>query len=351
MYPASRNRLESLSNELILDIFEYFDAYNLYEAFYGLNHRINSVLQSARLHILYDPSNENKTGWDTLISSVNPSQIRILSCYVDINIDNHFLSSAKENLRSIRLHNTSRQSMNKIFQHFAGDNQIKRLSITERSRFIKRNDHSLFDLILVDNAYRFTSLVNLSLSCNRYRSVSSVGSVQFLQLRHLSIINCCWSTNFLQFLQSNVPNLKSLKFIGYYNLLNLPSNFVLKHVDELHMNHSGSFASLQNILSLFPSLHRLYIDQGNSRRSAIINGIQWQELIENYLPNLRQLTIDFGDGIDEYIVTAFYTDEFWLTKKVNVKMIVNKIQSRYRLVKTIYFGQQWQFRYFENFDL
>ncbi|CAF3384046.1 unnamed protein product [Rotaria sp. Silwood1] len=201
MYPASCNRLESLSNELILDIFEYFDAYNLYEAFYGLNHRINSVLQSARLHILYDPSSENKTGWDTLISSVNPSQIRILSCYVDINIDNHFLSSAKENLRSIRLHNTSRQSMNKIFQHFAGDNQIKRLSITERSRFIKRNDHSLFDLILVDNAYRFTSLVNLSLSCNRYRSVSSVGSVQFLQLRHLSIINCCWSTNFLQFLQ------------------------------------------------------------------------------------------------------------------------------------------------------
>ncbi|CAF2557081.1 unnamed protein product [Rotaria sp. Silwood2] len=351
MYPAISNRLESLSNELLLDIFEYLDAYNLYQTFYGLNHRINDVLQSAHLHILYDSSNENKTCWDTLISSVNPSQIRILSCYTDINIDNHFLSSAKQYLRSVRLCGMNRQSISTLLQHFPSDNQIKRLSIREHSRSTNRNSDSLFDLILVDNAHRFTSLVNLSLSSTRYMNVTSVASVRFLQLRHLSINNCWWSTNFLQFLHSNVPNLKSLKFIGYYNLLNLPSDFALKHVDELHLNHFSSFASLQNILSVFPCLRRLYIGQGNRRQSAVISGIQWQQLIENYLPNLRQLTIDFGDGIDEDIVKAFYTGEFWSTKKVSVKMIINKTQSRYRLVKTIYFGQQWQFRYFDNFEL
>ncbi|CAF3858930.1 unnamed protein product [Rotaria sordida] len=351
MCPAIFNRLESFSNELLLDIFEYLDAYNLYQAFYGLNYRINGVLQSAHLHIFYDSSNENKPGWDTLISSVNPSQIRILSCYKDINIDNHFLSAAKENLRSLCLCKVYRPVINTIFQHFSSGNKIKCLSIREHSRFTKRSDHSLFDLILIDNAHRFTSLVNLSLSCTRYMNVSSAGSVRFLQLRHLSISNCYWSTNFLQLLQSNIPNLKSLKFIGHYHFLNLPSDFVLKRVDELHMNYSGNFVCLHNILSVFPCLRRLYIDQGSSRRYAIINGVQWQKLIENYLPDLRQLTIDFGDGIDDDIVEAFYTGEFWSTKKVNVKMIIDKTYSRYRLVKTIYFGRQWQFRYFDNFDL
>jgi hypothetical protein len=31
-----------------------FDAYNLCQAFYGLNHRLNTLLQSDHLHILYD---------------------------------------------------------------------------------------------------------------------------------------------------------------------------------------------------------------------------------------------------------------------------------------------------------
>ncbi|CAF3574110.1 unnamed protein product [Rotaria sordida] len=351
MCPVIFNQLELLSNELLLDIFEYLDAYNLYQAFYGLNHRINDLLQSTHLHMICDSLNENEIDWNTLKSCINPSQIRILSCYNDINIDNHFLSCVKENLRSVRLREMNHESINTIFQHFPSGNQIKCLSIREHWYYTNSNSHCLFHSILVDNADRFTLLVNLSLSCSHYVDVLPTVSVQFFQLRHLSINNYYWSTNFLQFLQNNVPNLKSLKFIGYYNVLNLPSDFALKHVDELHMNNSGSFGQLQNILSVFPCLRRLHIDQQNNRQLPIINGIQWQQLIEKYLTNLKQLTIDYGNGIDEEIIKTFYTNEFWSTKKVKVKMIVNKTQARYPLVKTIYFGQQWQFRYFDNFDL
>ncbi|CAF4962206.1 unnamed protein product [Rotaria sp. Silwood1] len=351
MCPAIVNHLESLSNELFLDIFEYLDAYNLYQAFYGLNNRINGILQSAHLHMVFDSANENERNWNILKSFANPSQIRILSCYNDGNIDNHFLSAAKENLRSVRLREIDSQSISKLFQHFPSGNQIKCLFIRERWCYKNSNNPSLFHFILVNNADRFTSLVNLSLSCASYVHAFPTVSVQFLQLRHLSINNCYWSINFLQFLQSNVPNLKSLKFIGYYNLLNVPPNFALKHVNELHMKHSDTFASLQTILSVFPCLRRLHIDEENNRRLPVTNGSQWQQLIEQYLTNLRQLTIDYGAGIDEDIVQTFYTREFWSTKRVKVKMIINKTQSRYRLVKTIYFGQQWQFRYFDNFDL
>ncbi len=43
-------QLESLPNEILVDIFEYFDAQDLFRAFYHLNHRLNNLLQS--LHYL-----------------------------------------------------------------------------------------------------------------------------------------------------------------------------------------------------------------------------------------------------------------------------------------------------------
>jgi hypothetical protein len=100
---------------------------------------------------------------------------------------------------------------------------------------------------------------------------------------------------------------------------------------------------------MFPCLRRLHTDWENSQRSQVINGTQWQELIEKYLPHLKQLTIDFDEGTDAEIVKTFYTGDFWSTKRVKVKTLINKTASRFPLVKTIYFGRQWHFGYFDHF--
>jgi hypothetical protein len=105
---------------------------------------------------------------------------------------------------------------------------------------------------------------------------------------------------------------------------------------------------VQGVLSKFPSLRRLYIDWQCSRQFPVLNGTQWQQLIEQYLPHLKQLTIDFDQPTDEDILQTFYKNEFWSTKKIKVKMVINKTQSRYRSVKTIYFGKEWHFGYFDN---
>jgi hypothetical protein len=129
------------------------------------------------------------------------------------------------------------------------------------------------------------------------------------------------------------------------------SSIIVNHIHELHINDLGNLLFLQGVLSKFPSLRRLHIDWQSSRRSPVINGTQWQQLIEQYLPHLKQLTIDFKQGADEDILQTFYRGEFWLTKKIKVKMVINKTQSRYRLVKTIYFGKEWHFGYFDNLSL
>ncbi|CAF3414152.1 unnamed protein product [Rotaria socialis] len=350
MCPTVLNRIESFSNELLLDIFEYLDAFDLYQAFYGLNYRINDLLQSAQLHIVCDSLHVSNSIHQTLLPCMKPSQIRMVSFYNDLNIDSQFLSSTNENLRLVRLHEINPQSANAAFQHIPASNQIKCLSIRERRDYTKRNDSCFLNIVFVDQAHRFKCLVNLSLSLAGFTAVFPTVSIRFLELRRLSIYNYDWTIDFIGFLQNNVPNLKSLHFIGNYRLFTISSDLVLKHITELHMNHSGSFANLQTILSLFPCLYRLHLDQSGSHRSAIINGAQWQKLIESCLPHLKQLTIDFGEGIGEDIVQTFYTGEFWIAKRVMVKMIVNKSQSRYRLVKLIYFGHPWHFKYFHNFN-
>jgi hypothetical protein len=347
MFSVISNRLESLSNELFLDIFEYLDAYNLCQAFYGLNHRINTLLQLTHLHIAYDSSKTNQTIWDVVTSFFNSSQIRVLSSSDGIHIDERFLSSSNENLRSVRLHRMNREYIDKICQHFPTNNQIKYLHIEEEPRYSLQQTHATIELLLVDHGHRFVSLISLSLlSCNMI-NMFPVVSVTFSQLRHLSIRNCYFTENVLQFFQDNTPNLRSVKFSGIVSLPNRLSNIV-KHIHEIHMDIPSSLAILQNVFPNFPSLRRLRIDCEYNRRYPVIDGSQWQQLIEQYLPHLKQLTIDFKQGIDEDIMTSFYTGEFWLTKKVKAKMIINKTESRYRLVKTIYFGKEWHFGYFDH---
>jgi hypothetical protein len=347
MCSVTVNRLESLSNELFLEIFEYIDAYSLYEAFYGLNHRINSLLRLAQLHILYNSSNENKAVWDAISSFFSPSQIRVLSSYDDIDISEPFLSAVKENLYSVRLYQKNPNSLDKIFQHLHKNNQIKCLHVTEKMPDRTPKNLQIPDLLFVNHAHRFISLVNLSLSTYGTNNVPIV-SIVFSQLRHLSIKNCYWTTNLVRFLHDNTPNLRSLKFSSYSYMVDVSSELSLKHIHELHMDCPGTISNLQTIFAKFPSLRRLHVGCQDTGRSNIVNGTQWQALIEKYFPTLKQLTIDFNEGVDEEIATTFYTGEFWLTKKVKVKMLVNKTSSRYRLVKTIYFGKQWQFEYNSN---
>jgi hypothetical protein len=237
--------------------------------------------------------------------------------------------------------------INKIFQHFSNNNQVKCLYVREKWGSSGQKPRSVIDLLLVDHAHRFVSLVNLSLSPSNSLNNFPIVPVTFSRLRHLSIKICYFTTNLLQFFQDNTPNLRSLQFIGFFSLLK-PSLNIIKHIHELHMNNPGNLVILENLLSNFSGLRRLHIDWECNRERSVIDGSQWQQLIEKHLPHLKQFTIDFDQGINEDILKTFYTGEFWSMKKVKIKMVINKVESRYRLVKTIYFGKEWHFGYFDN---
>jgi hypothetical protein len=100
--------LEILSNEVIMQIFEYLDAYHIFKAFLNLNFRFNQLLQDHRLCLKFHSKH-----------IYNNDVIDIETCYTMINYltavtlinDKHirmFMSACKESdlihLQSLNLH-------------------------------------------------------------------------------------------------------------------------------------------------------------------------------------------------------------------------------------------------------
>lgn len=53
--------IEQLPNELLIEIFEYISAYDLYHTFFNLNSRLNSIINSLQnLHLIFQEDWDNK---------------------------------------------------------------------------------------------------------------------------------------------------------------------------------------------------------------------------------------------------------------------------------------------------
>lgn len=333
-------QFESLSNEILLDIFEYLDAYRMCQAFYGLNSRIDSVLQSARLHISCDLSTVFQPIWDAMISFPRLSHVRTLSVSCTTKIDEQILANSMENLRTISLHSVCLKSIDELCQRIPHNNQINCLSVFEKStEWHNGTTVCLAHVLLINHSYRFLSLNYLCLSipsCKNFPIVSEI----FNQLYYLSLTNFCFSTNLLEFLRDHTPNFRSLKFVG--NICSIQSSsMIVKHVYELHIDSQSDSSRLEGILSNFPSIRRLHIESQNNRQHPVLNGSVYQRLIERYCPDLKQLTIHFTPAANEDVLSTFNKNDFWSKKEMNVKKSITPIE-------TISFGKEWHFQYFDN---
>lgn len=343
-------QFEWLSNEILLDIFVYLDAYHMCQAFYGLNARLDSLIQWGPLHFRCDGSMADRIVWDAVATNSMSSQIRVLSCFGDMRIDPQILQTSMKNLRTIVLYNMILDSIDEVCKHLSANNQIKCLSVQSRSqRWSKRPNQSLSHCILVDYSDRFLSLTHLSLDCCWQEEFPVISTV-FPQLRYFSLTNFQFSNDLLHSLQNNMPNLRSFKFQGSYNSF-IPSPIIIKQVHELALNTRGDALVLQSILFHFPSLRRLHIECEYYRGYFILDGPTCQQLVEEYLPHLKQLTIDYNPGTVEEILATFYNSDFWSKRLVKVTTETSPAHSQYTMIKTISVGKKWRFHYFDNLNL
>jgi hypothetical protein len=312
--------LEGLCNELLLEILEYLDVYQLFMTFYGLNRRFNGLIQQCNYHVCFRHSKNEDKIWRLIASTINLSQVREMSYYYNHFIDRRFLISKCPNLRSLTLHRVNGFYVQVLLDDIPLVNQIKHIRI-EYPRFLcSSNEVFLRDFSLKKYHRQLNSLVTglFDLPINPY-SVSDIPII-FPKLRRLSLDECYWRSSIIEFLQNNTPNLRSLhiRTEKYTPERFSLSKYVLKNIIELDINLNIHSIDIKYLGQMFPSLRRLNIEWNICRKCPFIDGFQWEKIIEKNWPLMRHLTFDFRYAkLNEQFLNTFYKNKYWLSKKID----------------------------------
>jgi hypothetical protein len=300
---------ELLPNEIILDLFEYISFIHLFRGFFNLNLRFN-ILLSEQFHKFYlDLRLISKTTFNYACQNYVPSVIdRIISLHLS-NDDNTpqqielFLSRTDYQLRQfIHLQSisiSSLRSLETIDQIMVECSYLPRLT-----HLTFTNGHSLsigkyYAQHLYNSIWSLSKLKYCHLDIDFcYESFFSNPTIVSTSIRHLIIPNGIISFGAFSHLCQCTPYLQYLS-TGFVNdadqlQLSLPTLSITRlkilfnsSIDNLQYLLNSSINNLQYLLQHLPHLYHLSFEANN----VYINGNQWKEVIDKYLPELKILEL------------------------------------------------------------
>ncbi|CAF1215750.1 unnamed protein product [Rotaria sordida] len=318
--------LELLPNEILLDIFNYFNGVELLRIFYGLNTRLNFLLHDRFLNCSFKFNSVSKHDFDIICQQYLPTMADyIITLDLTDNDDTPteielFLSyspSFKQfiHLRSLSLFNLrSYPTLMKILEechhlcnlthlglfHCYQDGQIDFQLIVNHIWSLPKLTHCTIGIGVTGLCF-FRTPTNTSLSLE-YVSIERI-QVKLDQINRLFEYTPalkCLSISVVSFVDSDyIPS-------------PLPTLIDLSISSCFTCNASNMVILLQNT----PNLHRLNIDLS----SEIVDGNRWEEIIRNYLPNLQifqlkmKITLSPRQNIQERVdnlINSFQTS-FWI---------------------------------------
>ncbi|CAF2114621.1 unnamed protein product [Rotaria magnacalcarata] len=319
---TNKFHFENLANEIIYEIFEYLDVYDIYYGFYYLNNRFKNLVSNSNIHFQVNISTISKSNFESYHENVikpNKHRIKILrlsnSFTVDIifsppriicdfiqleklifdNIHSKYLNNILKHLIHLpKLHSLvlspidNIQNPSFIFTHIFDLTKLKYCKI-------KYNEHALpidfdeckqssIEYLIIDSPFRYESFKKLLICLPK--------------LRHLSI-NSLIGSNHAE-IDFYPIVLKDLKYVSF-GLCSI--NF---HQFEML------------IKNFFNSIEILHIS--TYKNSAYSRAKQWEELISSSMPNLRifDLQNHYTEAMDRFLylcLSGQYKSKFWIEKQ------------------------------------
>ncbi|CAM4819947.1 unnamed protein product [Rotaria magnacalcarata] len=330
-------KLESLSNEVLLDLFELLDVVNLLRAFSGLNTRFNSLLFGDFQSYRVDLRSMSKEDFYIFYSTYLPSILnRIIYLRLSDDEDtpcqcSHFQSTGFTlnrftHLRSL-IFNSFSTDVNINQEFFTGLHHLHNL---KRLKFV---DCRLYHLHLEDFRDVIDQIWNLPKLSRLYWHISFKCSRRFSfpkytsrSLRNLTIVNYNYDSYDFACLLEKTPYLRKFSMLSddygdqdiRISRKFLPSSHT-SSIRELTLFSIRSQALMTSLFQFLPHVTHLKIEIF----SIDLDGHQWKKMIVNYLPQLKdfQFKIDLDlcrsiddstneDKIDQYLST--YLTPFWI---------------------------------------
>jgi hypothetical protein len=283
------SRLELLPNEILMEIFEYLDARDSYQAFYGFNLRFKLLLQSLNqlyLHIHYD--RRNRIRHDHLIA------LRIHTLIIDRNrfIDNLYRFP---NIRNLIFIKSSAEKIERVIDQIAN---LEHLTIKVKQSGIRlcslyqrifTNDFPYLKSCILTN-FQPQSLID---TWTQTPSIHSLHITSDFSRIHMSLLAACPN---LHFLKLNIPQLAVTR-------LDVQLHKNLKRLNLTFRSDQWPFDDFifNTLFACIPNFEHLYIQQliANTEVINSLNASNWlATLLTGYLVSLRKfkLTLRLSDN-------------------------------------------------------
>ncbi|CAF3150270.1 unnamed protein product [Rotaria sp. Silwood2] len=314
-----------LPNELLFNLFEYLTILDLFQAFYGLNSRLNTLILAHCRKCCLNFQSITKTDFDIICKNYLPFIVnRIISLrlsdddntpqQIGLFLSYNFQIQHFINLKTISLSNIhSSYILDKLINECSHILSLTRLTLIKCYISMNRTSANrlysqIWSLSKLNYCY-----IDINFAHGNYFPMPTVTSTS---LKHLSITNTSCYLNELIHLFQFTPNLQYLliDFMDYANEFDLSLPII--SITHLKLSFDSSLNILQYLLQNIPDLYDLTLETCN----IYMDGYQWEELIRKYLLKLKifQFKMRFSALNDEskeiqsdQILDSFRT-KFWL---------------------------------------
>ncbi len=303
-------KLESLANELLLNLFEYFNPIHLFYAFHGLNSRIDNLLFDNYRVYHVDFQSVSKHDFDIFCQRYLPlivnqvASLRLSDDEETPDLSNHFLRHRLNlnkftHLKSLTLHDLPFQTLNELVSDFHHLSNLTHLKITTATTdlFMERN----YSYNLMNNIWGLPSLTHCHLGIMIFSEGLQVTSSsiiylfinKYLPISSNDLANIFKYTTHLQHFSTRFTIGDSIAMVPSIVTLNISSDCSPRLLHELFQN--------------MPNLSHVTLEMTKSD-IRFLDGERWKQIIVNYLPNIRKF---------RFLVSAYLNDEINIEKKID----------------------------------
>jgi hypothetical protein len=295
---------ELLPNEIVLDLFDYFDGTDLLRAFYGLNSRFNFLLYKQYRAYRFRFQYISKRNFDMICQehlsiitdrvialqlsddTETPGQINLFVSYIP-------LLTQFTHLRSITLYNLrSYHMLLKILDECQHLCNLTRLKFS----FFNFSDYLANPQLVVNKIWSLPKLNSCDFDINiNERRAFCLPTIISPSLKYLSMSGNDCKLNQINGLFKYTPHLKGLlTYIWEFNnddFIPFPLPTLIKL--KICFFSGCGIAKMIIFFENMPNLRQLYI----CIWSQLVNGHQWEQIIRNYLPKLKTFQLEMnGDA-------------------------------------------------------
>ncbi|CAF3194320.1 unnamed protein product, partial [Rotaria sp. Silwood2] len=335
---------EDLSNELLCEIFDYLNGYELYKVFSNLNSRFEQLFHSSfflfKTHFYLFENDEimNIFKQFMFFNRHQIFSIRVNFIFYDSSFFSSFLfDSSFDRLESIFFKNIKSDTIIPILSNLSCLPNFFSLTIETSNVIEKIND--IYRLIFV-----LPKLKYYRISCNSHHQSITLPLAmnnQFSPIEYLVIDHYC-SLNELASLISYTPQLRRLTLHKIKkNDLNstiLISSITLTNLKSIYMNLcQTTFNEMEIFITkIFSNLKTLSII--GSEDITFLDAHRWEQLILNYLPQLENFFMLYDDYVDNEQTYPIYTgrsnqfsSSFWIERQWLFEVDITNAEIEYTI--------------------